>query len=184
MNSSCRYVALQIFVLLSVETLRANSDSCPISRTTVQTAIDCPVTEEGWRKAAERKNCSAYADQCSQPDKLVYHCVINPFVNETMEVCAYWRNIVFGRCTEYSYSANIIQQSRSTDCTKFTDRPCPQGYPSTEAYKYPGCYDLAKASSTENPTTLQTSDPTLSTQDVENITTFEERCMHKMVPQT
>ncbi|XP_056013958.1 uncharacterized protein LOC125651149 [Ostrea edulis] len=172
-NSIFRYVVLQILVLLSVETLRANSDSCLISRATVQRAIDCPVTEEGWSKAAERKNCSAYADQCSQPEKLEYHCVINPFVNETIEVCAYRRFIFLGHCTEYSYSANRIQQSRSTDCTKFTDRPCPQGYPSTEAYKYPGCYDLTKASSTENPITLQSSDPTLSTQDVENITTFE-----------
>lgn len=76
--------------------MKANSDSCPISSATVQTVIDCPVTEEGWRKAAERKNCSAYADQCSQPDKLVYHCVINPFVNETIEVCVYKKIIVFG----------------------------------------------------------------------------------------
>lgn len=58
---------------------------------------DCPDTEEKWREAAARKNCSAYANQCDEPDRLVYHCVINDFVNETLEVCAYSRIIVLGR---------------------------------------------------------------------------------------
>lgn len=57
----------------------------------------CPDNEGEWRLAAERKNCSAYASRCDKPEKLLYHCVINAFVNETLEVCAYRRNIVFGR---------------------------------------------------------------------------------------
>lgn len=58
---------------------------------------DCPDTKEKWREASARKNCSAYASQCDEPDRLVYHCVINVFVNETLEVCAYSRIIVLGR---------------------------------------------------------------------------------------
>lgn len=58
---------------------------------------DCPDTKEKWREALARKNCSAYASQCDEPDRLVYHCVINAFVNETLEVCAYSRIIVLGR---------------------------------------------------------------------------------------
>lgn len=57
----------------------------------------CPVNEEEWRRAAARKNCAAYASQCSEPDKLVYHCVIDPYVNQLIEVCAYAQNIVLGK---------------------------------------------------------------------------------------
>lgn len=58
---------------------------------------DCPVSEEEWREAAARKNCAAYASQCDEPERLVYHCVINTFVNETLEVCAYGKEILLGK---------------------------------------------------------------------------------------
>lgn len=57
----------------------------------------CPVSEEEWRQAAARKNCTAFANRCSEPDKLVYHCVIDPYVNQLIEVCAYAQNIVLGK---------------------------------------------------------------------------------------
>lgn len=79
------------------KTLQASSDSCDVSRTTVQTVEDCPRSEERWREAAARKNCASYASQCSDPEKLEYHCVINPFLNQTLEVCAYAQNIVLGK---------------------------------------------------------------------------------------
>lgn len=44
-----------------------------------------------------RKNCEAHSSQCSEPKRLEYHCVINPFFNETLEVCAYAQNIVLGK---------------------------------------------------------------------------------------
>lgn len=75
----------------------AYEESCPISRKTVQIVDDCPDSLEKWKKSAERKNCAAFAIQCSGPQKLQYHCVINPFVNETIEVCAYAQNIVLGK---------------------------------------------------------------------------------------
>uniref|UniRef100_K1QTY3 Uncharacterized protein n=1 Tax=Magallana gigas TaxID=29159 RepID=K1QTY3_MAGGI len=43
---------------------------------------------------ARRKNCTAYASQCHEPQRLVYHCVINEYANQTLEVCAYGRIIV------------------------------------------------------------------------------------------
>lgn len=118
---------------------------------------DCPVSEEDWRKAATRKNCSAYASQCDKPDKFVYHCVINTFVNQTLEVCAYGKEILLGHCTEYSQSGNRIQESFRTNCSRFTQNPCPIGYHSTEAYKYPGCYDLTKQK--KNQATTGTTQP-------------------------
>lgn len=76
---------------------KANDESCPISRKTVQIVDECPDSLEKWIKAAMRKNCASFANQCSKPSKLQYHCVINSFVNETIEVCAYPKNIVLGR---------------------------------------------------------------------------------------
>lgn len=142
-----------IVLFSSIKTANLSTVSCSKSRSTVQVVSNCPVTEEELRKASQMKNCSAFASQCSDPDKFVYHCVINPFLNETLEVCAYEKIILLGFCTEYSYSANRIQQSFKTNCTKFSRNPCPPAYSSTEAYKYPECYELTKKPSTENPTT-------------------------------
>lgn len=89
------FCVASIYFLFQVSTVV--SGSCPVSRLTVQAVDDCPDSEEEWRKAAERKNCSAYASQCDEPERFVYHCVINSFVNETLEVCAYSRIIVLGR---------------------------------------------------------------------------------------
>lgn len=135
------YTMVYYFVF---KTLQASSDSCHVSRSTVQIVDDCPNTEETWKQAAMKKNCEAYASQCSEPEKLEYHCVINPFINETLEVCAYAQNIVLGYCTEYSIVENMIQQSANTYCRQFPKKPCPMFYRSTEAYKYQDCYELAK----------------------------------------
>lgn len=135
-------------------------DSCPVSPLTVKIVGGCPDNEGEWRLAAERKNCSAYASQCDKPEKLMYHCVINAFVNETLEVCAYRRNIVFGYCAEYSYGANRIQENYKTVCSSFLQNPCPTGYNSTQAYRYPGCYELTKT------TKKSTTETTLPAEDI------------------
>lgn len=62
----------------------------------MQIVDNCPVSEKEWKEAAAIKNCAAYASQCAEPERLVYHCVINPYVNQTLEVCAYAQNIVSG----------------------------------------------------------------------------------------
>lgn len=67
----------------------------------MQVVQRCPDNLQTWKEAAKRKNCSAYASQCSEPDRLAYHCVLNPYANETLEVCAYVQNIVLGRTFLY-----------------------------------------------------------------------------------
>lgn len=141
-----------------VQISKASSDSCPISPLTLEIVDECPDSEEKWSEAAARKNCAAHASSCSEPDRLVYHCVINSFVNQTLEVCAYSRIIVFGYCTEYSLGGNVIQQSFRASCKQFTENPCPLGYPSTDAYKYPGCYGLTKKTTATS--TLSTTNAT------------------------
>lgn len=57
---------------------------------------NCPDSAEKWKEAAARKNCAVYANQCDEPGRLEYHCVINTFVNETLEICAYRKTIHLG----------------------------------------------------------------------------------------
>lgn len=76
-------------------------ESCPISPGTVGVVKKCPNNETEWKKAAARKNCAAYARLCSNPTQFVYHCVINSYINATLEVCAYEAFIVSGTCRMY-----------------------------------------------------------------------------------
>lgn len=57
----------------------------------------CPTSEEEWEIAARNKNCSKIASQqnCSSAEKFQYHCVLNSYRYETLEVCAPSR-IIFG----------------------------------------------------------------------------------------
>lgn len=50
----------------------------------------CPTNYQEWETAAKLKNCKITAAQqkCSEADKFVYHCVIDGFENEILEVCA------------------------------------------------------------------------------------------------
>lgn len=136
------------------EVSAANTYSCEVSRSTLEIVKDCPKSEEEWKKAAVRKNCSASAGQCDQR-KFVYHCVINTYVNETLEVCAYKQNILLGKCTEYNKRGNLIQSNARAICSSLQPNPCPMFYPSNKAFKYQGCYALAKKaiSTTDRPDT-------------------------------
>lgn len=128
------------------KTFGKHSDFCNISRKTVQVVQRCPENLKNWKAAAERKNCSAYASQCTYPDRLAYHCVINPYANETLEVCAYVQNILLGYCTEYSISGNMIQRNSKMRCMLFEKNSCPVFYRSTDCFKYPDCYNQTKKS--------------------------------------
>lgn len=75
----------------------AFSNSCEVTRSTKQVVDGCPDSEEKWRKRAAIKNCAAFASQCAEPERLVYHCVINHYVNQTLEVCAYAQYILSGK---------------------------------------------------------------------------------------
>ena len=50
----------------------------------------CPRSKYEWDKAAQKKNCEIIAirQNCTKPENFKYHCVINSYRNETVEVCA------------------------------------------------------------------------------------------------
>ena len=68
-----------------------NANKCSDFSKTVQIVQGCPQTQEAWEEAAARKNCGGIPNLCYS---LVYHCVMNTWQNETLEVCAPSRLIV------------------------------------------------------------------------------------------
>lgn len=91
-----------------LQTLVAGSNSCEVTRSTVQVVDGCPDSKKSWKEAAEKKRCDVPAKQCSDPERLVYHCVINPYFNQTLEVCAYAQNIVQGRIPKNDFLSRDI----------------------------------------------------------------------------
>lgn len=157
--SCIRILMVCIILHREAKTLVAGSNSCEVTRSTVQVVDRCPDSEERWREAAVRKKCDVHGKQCSEPERLVYHCVINLYINQMLELCAYAQNILGGKCTSYSSSGNVIQENWSTDCSKFKENACPLFYRSNVAYKYQGCYQLIKKSTAGTNNSVSTRNP-------------------------
>lgn len=64
----------------------AHAQNCLKSAETVQVVKNCPENQREWEEAAQRKNCLVIQkyENCS---KVEYHCLVNAFRNETIEVC-------------------------------------------------------------------------------------------------
>ena len=63
-----------------------DDETCSESRKTVTRVDQCPQNLSSWIEREKVKNCASIAHTCSRP--LVYHCVINPWLDEMIEVCA------------------------------------------------------------------------------------------------
>ena len=62
------------------------SDPCPPSADSASFIDSCPMTSSEWNQRGIQKNCSKYPNTCFKP--LEYHCLLNPYANESLEVCA------------------------------------------------------------------------------------------------
>ena len=59
-----------------------NADECIVSKSTVKKVKSCPQNAEEWGNAADKKGCEKVNHS------FIYHCVMNTWRNETVEVCA------------------------------------------------------------------------------------------------
>lgn len=152
--------AFLLLILFPVQLCRGANEHCPEAVRSIQLVKKCPSSKEEWDDAANNKNCgkSAGRQNCTIADDFLYHCVINAYINETLEVCAPKR-IILGSCTEFNVAGGIIQAHEKVAC-----KACPSYYHSTEAYKYPECYQLVY-NARGNHTTKR---PTESTPDNSN----------------
>ncbi|XP_062620524.1 uncharacterized protein LOC134282092 [Saccostrea cucullata] len=163
---SCQwiFIILTCYLMYGIMSVTNAADSCETTRRTVVRVNKCPENKVEWMEASHKKNCSALAGLCSEPKRFVYHCVLNPFVNETLEVCAYSRKIFLGRCTEYTVRGNLIQGSREL-CVSFPTS-CPKIYASTNAYRYQECYKLVQRPTTSPTTAINTLMPSVVSKEV------------------
>ena len=59
---------------------------CPPSADSVSVIDSCPMNLLEWNQRAMQKKCSMYPQTCNKP--LQYHCLLNTYGNESIEVCA------------------------------------------------------------------------------------------------
>lgn len=131
-----------ILVVLLIQ-VHKSTNGCTESIKSVVTVPSCPTSKETWDLAASKKHCEKYAvrQTCTQPNEFIYHCLINGYGNETLEVCAPKR-IIVGHCTEFNVAGGIIQAHVLSQCSQSAFPRCYGLYYSSEAYKFPGCYQL------------------------------------------
>lgn len=126
---------------------------CKDAVDSVEIVTACPTSKTEWEMAASKKNCERIASRqkCDSVERFKYHCVINGFRNELVEVCAPSR-IIFGHCVEFNVHGGVIQDQRSTPCNDRFPK-CDSIYNSSDAYKYPDCYKLVKNGEVSSTTT-------------------------------
>lgn len=83
---------------------RGANEHCPEAVRSIQLVEKCPSSEEEWKDGASNKNCGKLAKRqnCTIADEFLYHCVINAYINETLEVCAPKR-LIHGKGYEVNY---------------------------------------------------------------------------------
>ncbi|XP_062582877.1 uncharacterized protein LOC134244635 [Saccostrea cucullata] len=121
-------------VKYSTSVSHLDSEFCGVSKLTRLVVESCPVDEESWDKASEALNCQQYEGKCT--GTLKYHCLINPWQNITVAVCAPSTRIHSGYCAEYNARGGKIQEFYIPTCTS-----CIRDYMSTDAYMYQECYE-------------------------------------------
>lgn len=135
-------------------------------RDLVKVVASCPRSKQEWDNAASNKNCNQIATNalCKTSNKpYFYHCVINGFRNATLEVCKP-RKVIFGYCTEYNVAGGVIQRQKSAKCNNAFPK-CDNFYNSTEAFKYPDCYELVHKKQDSNTTAVPQDERTTSKPD-------------------
>ncbi|XP_062574678.1 uncharacterized protein LOC134236518 [Saccostrea cucullata] len=139
-----------IFLSFSTILLSSLGLSCPVTVPTVSYVSRCPSNESEWESAAQQKQCNKLAtlQSCTDPEKFVYHCVLNKDGTKYLEVCAqFW--FMSGFCARFSVADGRIINDPGLDCTAFST-PCPSRFLSNESFKYQGCYEYLQQSTPSN----------------------------------
>nr|XP_022286430.1 uncharacterized protein LOC111099438 isoform X2 [Crassostrea virginica] len=91
------------------------------------------------------KRCFDLKHNCGS---LEYHCVINEWTTEMIEVCAPTKVIVGKVCAEYNSGGMMIQRNSNAKC-----KECPSVYSSPNSYLYPECYTYVRENRRSHNTT-------------------------------
>nr|XP_022294135.1 uncharacterized protein LOC111104457 isoform X2 [Crassostrea virginica] len=162
---------LLLFLVLKYST--SEKKYCREAVMSVKAVDVCPMSEKEWQQASMRMKCGELASKqtCSPVEKFKYHCVINPFRNQTLEVCAP-EILISGFCTEFNIFGGIIQLHKDAPCFENAFPKCAPHYYSSQAYKYQDCYAVVNKTqgTLSPPTTTET-----FTTEIFSITTKPEQ---------
>lgn len=156
-------ISIYLFLeLILMQGYNSKHEYCEEAVKSVNPVASCPTSKEEWDKAATKKKCTEIAKQqrCTSYDKFIYHCVIDEYNSDLVEVCAPQR-IILGHCAEFNVGGGVIQDKFSAPCNT-TFPKCHSFYNSSDAYKYTDCYKLVKGRKTTSSTTAITNDMTTS----------------------
>lgn len=130
---------LLIFVI-SHPAIVSKGEQCSASLPTVRVVQTCPQNEVELSRAQQQKKCEHLAkyQKCTKPATFKYHCVLNAFSNETIEVCAP-EIISNGYCVKFDEGS--LLQMFGEDCTTYSN-PCATRFLSSELLQYLHCNDL------------------------------------------
>ncbi|XP_052706795.1 uncharacterized protein LOC128182245 [Crassostrea angulata] len=133
-----RYIALISTAILLRHKGLAQGQICSESIATPHVVQKCPMNREEWERASQKKKCSEIQkyDNCRNVE---YHCLVNEFRNETIEVCTDpW--YLQGYCP--IYLENGVKNDYTKMCmNKAYPCNCSNQYRSTEAYKWQCCFN-------------------------------------------
>lgn len=153
----------QFGILLYLTSSVLGSRFCQWSTESAVAVSICPQNKMMLEVRAKIKDCEAKAgiQNCTIPHKFKYHCVMNEFETEFVEVCApeYY---IHGHCTEYNSLGAAIQEHFSLKCSDVKP-PCNTSYLSTDAYLFKGCFEMVEENMQMSSTEFLTKFPGLQT---------------------
>ncbi|XP_062592707.1 uncharacterized protein LOC134254181 [Saccostrea cucullata] len=126
---------LEVFILFI--SIKSSTQQCSDSKKTMEYVPSCPRSRAEWNAASDFKKCANVQQTCVQQSEFVYHCVINTYLNATVEVCAPAVDILGQKCAEYNTGGERIQEHSKTNCST-----CPFRYLSSDSYLYQECYRI------------------------------------------
>ncbi|XP_056015935.1 uncharacterized protein LOC125675069 isoform X3 [Ostrea edulis] len=139
-------IPLVLTCMLIVGCGKKENKCARIAHTTAVEVPDCPRDKDQHEKRKQLKECEKWTSWCS---KTTYHCVVSPHMNATIETCAPEVLIIGRKCAEINKGDRPIQRSNHQNA-RCMECP-PNYYLSTDAYKYPECYDaVERKKSNEN----------------------------------
>lgn len=140
-------ICIQICIILLYTILHSANTlgkQCLASLPTVQTVKSCPTNEEELSRAKQRKQCKhlAFIQKCARPKEFKYHCVLNTWNNDTVEVCAP-EIISQGFCIKFDEGGARLQEVYERECTNYS-KPCTTRFISSDLLHYFQCNDIVR----------------------------------------
>lgn len=140
---------------------------CSTSLQTIKTVDRCPRNSLEWDDRAALFNCSSIKQSCVSKDMFLYHCVLDTYGTELIEICAVYKFIYGRKCAEFDRKGSIVQEN-VYNCSN-SRVSCPNVYKSTDAYKYQSCYDGVEQRK-EIPKTTESTNSNFESPDERKIT--------------